>query len=222
MLTRHKSIGAILSRGILPSGNPIDIVTVGGRDIEVSVCDVANPCVFVKARDFNITGYESAANLTANEEWKRACQELRGKVAQLLQLTKDWKTWDKISPFGPLPIFVAPPKDPSDGHVSARLFLDKMCHESMAGTGAICIAACSRVTGTIVNRIIGKAAEAGSLDTVHPIGIMSVCVQQEDALGSDGMPVFKTLSFLRTARRIMDGTVYVPKSIAPEDKLSPP
>jgi 2-methylaconitate cis-trans-isomerase PrpF len=64
----HKTIGAILSRGIIPSGRPIDMVHVGGKDIEVTICDVANPCVFAHAHDFNITGHESAADLTANEE----------------------------------------------------------------------------------------------------------------------------------------------------------
>ncbi|KAJ5570455.1 uncharacterized protein N7459_009885 [Penicillium hispanicum] len=215
LMDYRSSIGAFLSRGILPSKKPIDIVNVGGKDIEVTVCDVANPCIFTNAHDFDITGHESAADLTANTAWKDKCQELRGKVAVLLGLTEDWTTWDRISPFAPLPIFVAPPKDPSQGHLSARLFLDKMCHESMAGTGAVCTTACSRVPGTIVNRVIGKAAGLGTLDIVHPIGVMSVCVQKEDALGHDGLPIFRTLSFVRTARRVMDGSVYVPGSFAP-------
>ncbi|KAJ5610278.1 hypothetical protein N7510_006997 [Penicillium lagena] len=223
LMDYRSSIGAILSKGILPTGRPIDVVNVGGKDIEVTACDVANPCVFVNAHDFGITGYEIAADLTANESWILKCQELRGKVAELLGLTNDWTTWDTISPFAPLPIFVAPPQYPAKGHVSARLFLDKMCHESMAGTGAICSAACSRVPGTIVNKLIGKAAELDTLDIIHPIGIMSVCVQMEGNLGSDGLPVFRTLSFVRTARRIMDGTVYIPKGFAsaePTNKTS--
>lgn len=204
----------MLSRGILPSGNPVDIVNIGGRDINITICDVANPCIFIKASNFGITGYESAAELTANETWVKMCDELRGKAAVLLSLADDWTTWNKISPFGPLPIFVAPPEHPSEGHVSARLFLDKMCHESMAGTGAVCTAACSRVPGSIVNQVVGPAADLDTLEIIHPIGFMSVCVQKQPGLGSDFLPVFKTLSFVRTARRMMDGKVYVPGILA--------
>jgi hypothetical protein len=186
------------------------MVHVGGKDIEVTICDVANPCVFADAHDFNITGHESAADLTANEEWVASCQELRGKAAEVLGLTTDWRDWVKTQPFAPLPIFVAPPPDKSPGHVAGRLFLDKMCHESMAGTGAICTAACSRVPGTVVNRIVGQAAELETLEISHPIGSMSVFVQKEDNLSPGGMPVFRTMAFIRTARRIMDGTIYVP------------
>lgn len=215
-----KSIGAVWSRGLLPSGKVVDTVEVGGKEIEVTVCDVGNPCVFVNAHDFDITGYESAAELTSNEAWKEKCQELRGKVAVLLSLVDDWRSWDQISAFAPLPVFVAPPKDHAKGHLSARLFLDMMCHESMAGTGAVCLAACSRVPGSIVNRVIGMAADLDFLDIAHPIGIMDVCVQTEDTLGKDGLPVFRTLSFVRTARRIMDGTVYVPQAFAPKSSTN--
>ncbi|OKL63947.1 hypothetical protein UA08_00679 [Talaromyces atroroseus] len=219
LMDYRSSTGATLSKGILPSGKPTDTVKVGGRDIEVSICDVANPCVFVNASDFDITGHESAAELTANSTWKANCRELRGKVAQLLGLIDDWEKWDAISPFAPLPIFVTPPQDPSIGHISARLFLDKMCHESMAGTGAICAAACSRVPGTVVNKVIGDAAALDILNIIHPIGVMSVYVQTEATRDSDGLPTFRTLSFVRTARRIMDGKVYVPKSFAPPEPV---
>ncbi|KAJ5304738.1 uncharacterized protein N7443_004398 [Penicillium atrosanguineum] len=108
LMDYRSSIGAILSRGILPTGKSIDIVNIQGKDIEITVCDVANPCVFVDAQDFDITGHESAADLTANMKWVEKCQELRGKVAVLLSWTKDWQHWDQISPFAPLPIFVTP------------------------------------------------------------------------------------------------------------------
>lgn len=174
---------------------------------------MANLCVFANAKDFNITGHESAADLTANSEWQTKTQELLGKAAVLAGLTDDWKAWVDKSYAIPLPIFVAPPPDPSKGHVSARLFLDKMCHESMAGTGAICTAACSRVPGSVVNQIIGQAADLETLEISHPIGTMDVCVQTETPV--KGEPMFKTLSFVRTARRIMDGTIYVPNSFKP-------
>ena len=99
--------------------------------------------------------------------------------------------------------------------MSARLFLEQICQESMAGTGVVCTTVCSRETGTVVNGVIGKAADLDPLDVVNPIGVMSVRVQKEGNQGPDGTPMIRTLSFVRTARRIMDGTVYVPKEYSP-------
>lgn len=168
----------MLSKGIRPSGNATDTVNARGRDINITICDVTNPCIFVKANDFGITGYESAAELTANETWVKMCDELRGKAAMLLLPADGWTTWHKISPFSPLPIFVAPSESSVKVHLSARLFLDMMCHESMAGTGAVCTAACRRVPGTIVNQVVSTAADSETLEIIHPIGVTSVCVQK--------------------------------------------
>ncbi|OJJ70247.1 hypothetical protein ASPBRDRAFT_45535 [Aspergillus brasiliensis CBS 101740] len=43
---------------------------------------------------------------------------------------------------------------------------------------------------------------------------MGVIVQTETPMKDE--PVFKSLSFVRTARRIMDGTIYVPNSFKPD------
>ncbi|KAH8689361.1 PrpF protein, partial [Talaromyces proteolyticus] len=85
------TLGATLSKGIFPSGRLVDIVNIAGKDVQVTICDVANWCVFVNASDFGITGHESAAELTANASWIENSQELRGKVGQLLGLTSDWR-----------------------------------------------------------------------------------------------------------------------------------
>lgn len=192
------------------------MVNIGGRDIEVTVCDVGNPCVFANAKNFNITGYESAADLTANNEWKANCEQLRGKTAELLGLTQDWKTWRKFPSFIMLPVFVSPPLPTGTStHVTGRVYLDNMCHESMAGTGAICTAACSRVPGTIVNRVTGELSGLEEVDIAHPIGSIKIRVQTEESSCSE-LPIFRTLSFTRTARRIMDGTIYVPWDTLPD------
>lgn len=73
----------------------------------------------------------------------------------------------------------------------------------------------SRVSGTVVNRVIGKATDLDPLDIVHPIGVMSVCVRKEGNQSPDGLPMILKLSFDRNVRRIMDGTVYVPKEYSP-------
>ncbi|PWY93105.1 DUF453-domain-containing protein, partial [Aspergillus sclerotioniger CBS 115572] len=91
LMDYRSTIGAWLSRGLLPTGNITDTLTVAGNDIQVTICDMANLCVFANAKDFNITGHESAADLTANSDWQTRTQELLGKAAVLVGLTKDWQ-----------------------------------------------------------------------------------------------------------------------------------
>jgi hypothetical protein len=43
---------------------------------------------------------------------------------------------------------------------------------------------------TIVNRVNGNAADLNTLDIIHPIGVTSVCVHNEDTSGQDGLLVF--------------------------------
>ncbi|GLA53654.1 hypothetical protein AnigIFM63604_010953 [Aspergillus niger] len=204
-----QTIGAELSRGLLPTGNASDMITVAKKEIEITICDIANLCVFANARDFNITGHETAADLTANLDWLAKTQELLGKAAVLAGMSENWKAWIEKSQ-----AVVAPDPDPSKAHLAARLFLDKMCHESMAGTGAICTTACSRIPGSVVNRVIGDAMELDTLEISHAAGTMAVFVQTEMPMKDD--PIFETLSFVRTVRRIMDGTIYVPDSFRPD------
>ncbi|KAL3251218.1 hypothetical protein ABHI18_010767 [Aspergillus niger] len=209
LLDYRFTIGVELSRGLLPTGNASDMITVAKKEIEITICDIANLCVFANARDFNITGHETAADLTANLDWLAKTQELLGKAAVLAGVSENWKAWIEKSQ-----AVVAPDPDPSKAHLAARLFLDKMCHESMAGTGAICTTACSRIPGSVVNRVIGDAMELDTLEISHAVGTMAVFVQTEMPMKDE--PIFETLSFVRTVRRIMDGTIYVPDSFRPD------
>lgn len=218
MLDYRETIGAARNSGLLPSGNVVDELTMSdGRRVKFTICDVGNICVFAAAADFGVTGHESAAELTANMLLIEATKELRGRAAQLVGMCRDWAKVDEQSPFVPMPVLVAgaPPQHP-EAHVSGRLFLDNMCHESMAGTGSVCFAACSRIPGSVVSEIVGsKAIREGIFNIAHPVGIMPVAVEVEQ--GSTGLPEFLTLSFIRTARRLMDGRVYIPSDLLEEE-----
>lgn len=217
MLDYRETVGAARNQGLLPSGNRIDQVTMrDGRKIKFTICDVGNICVFASAQDFGVTGHESAAQLTGDRQVIESTRELRGRAAQMLGMCRDWDKVDEQSPFVPMPVLVAkPPAQYPDSHVSGRLFLDNMCHESMAGTGAVCFAACSRVPGSVVFEIMGgEGAEERIFNIAHPTGVMPVAVEHEQ--DTTGMPEFLTLSFVRTARRLMDGRVYVPRDLLEE------
>ncbi|MEJ7687366.1 MAG: PrpF domain-containing protein, partial [Variovorax sp.] len=52
------TVGAKTGR-LLPTGRVVDTVELkDGRTVEVSICDAANPCVFVSAKELGLTGSE--------------------------------------------------------------------------------------------------------------------------------------------------------------------
>lgn len=175
-----QTIGASLSNGVIPSGNAIDLVSVGHKKVEVTVCDVANVCVFVAARDMGLSGTESADQINSDLQLIARCKELRGKVSQLLGMCKEWEKVDEQSPGLPMVVLVSPQHDErSEGHIVSRLLLNNSCHDSMAGTGAICTAACGWVAGSVVN----KQLKAGTMpeevfNICHPLGYIPVMVKR--------------------------------------------
>lgn len=212
---------------MLPTGRVTDEIGLeDGSTVTVSLCDVANPCLFIHAAEAGaaeagIDGGEQPDAIAANAPLLARLTEIRGKAAQRIGLAADWREADTQSPSLPLIVIVSAPAaystmlgatvaaDSMD--IRARLVWYGRCHESMAGTGSMCTAAASRITGSVANQVLppGAAAE-GRLRIGHPMGTMSVTVQAKRANVPGGV-AFAALGFSRTARRIMDGFVYVPR-----------
>jgi 2-methylaconitate cis-trans-isomerase PrpF len=204
---------------LLPTGNPVDqIVMNDGAKLDITICDFANPMVFVAASDLGINGTESSIELEANAALLDRQREVRGRAAALLGFSPDWQSADQASPIAPLIIAVAPMTAHKtmqgsdlaigDGDLVARVFFMGTSHGSMAGTGALCLGAASRIKGSVVWRALSAgAAESPVLKIAHPSGIMNV--NAEDRVDDNGLPVFRNVGISRTARLIMSGTVYV-------------
>ena len=202
---------------LLPTGNAVDSITLeDGRTIEVTVCDVANPCVFVEASHLGATGTELPRVIVSDKQLMGSMAELRGKVGQLLGFWPDWKAKDL--PAMPMLVLVAAPVghvaidgsmlDASSMDLCARLMYLDQCHSSLAGTGTICLAAASRIEGSVVHRTVApKAASEPQVRIGHPSGVTDVRV--EPGRNASDIP-FNALGFARTARRLMAGTVCVP------------
>lgn len=203
---------------LLPTGNVVDSVSLeDGRSFEVSVCDVANPCVFVAAADLGLGGGELAPAISGNRELVATMAQIRGKVGQRLGFWTDWSAGNL--PAMPMFVIVAPAADyvdmagatqrASSLDLRARLVYLDVCHESIAGTGAICLAAASRIAGSVVHKAVGAAAASASLRIGHPRGVTEVRVGVADSAPFEP-PRFATLGFARTARRLMAGQIYLP------------
>lgn len=216
------TLGAKTGR-MLPTGRAIDhIVLEDGRSLEVTLGDVANPCVFVRAADLGASGSELPPAIDADAVLIDTLRELRGKAAQAMGLAADWRQAETESPALPLVVLVAPPAAYADSQgrplaadamdLRARLVFYNRCHESMAGTGSMCTAAMSRIAGTVVQQAVAGAPGAceDRLRIGHPLGVMAVVVQaRADAQGLQ----FERLGFGRTARCLMQGTAFVPRAV---------
>lgn len=68
----------------------------------------------------------------------------------------------------------------------------------------------------------GDALSGSTFRTHHPLGVMPVDVIVEGGQGNKETPVFRTLSFIRTARWIMTGSVHIPDELVRELKTDLP
>lgn len=217
----RKTVGSSQGRGILPTNNAIDKILLAGETCEITICDVGNICVFVRAHNLKVSGRESANQLNDKKSFWPLVRELRGKAAKLVGMCQDWEKVDEQSPGLPMVVLVAPvlktDKDKAD--ITCRLLLNNKCHDSMAGTGATCAAACSQVPRSIVNQTLkSQQLRDGILRIQHPLGVMPYWVTAKDGgkyiMNEEAdTDSFDILAFVRTSRRIMEGKVYVPSYI---------
>jgi 2-methylaconitate isomerase len=199
--------GAIGSRTghLLPTGTASDLVILeDGRQVEVSICDAGNPCVFVRASDVGLRGDETPAALNAAPQ-QCVLQEIRGKCGVRLNFWSDWR--DAELPAMPMLVLVSTPANVEDCDVMTRLFYKNTCHPSIAATGAICVAAAACVPGSVVHATRSQTT-SGVVRIGHPSGMTPVRVQISAA--GQAQPQFDVLGFARTARRLMAGEVFLP------------
>jgi len=94
------------------------------------------------------------------------------------------------------------------------IFMNKL-HESVPGTGSICLSAASRVKGSVVYKASAKRDPDNFL-MGHPSGVTPARVKSHEIESSPFLE-FEMLGFSRTARRLMDCSAYYPSDLL--DKL---
>lgn len=211
---------------LLPAGKPSDTIVIDGKRYKYSFVDAGNPVIFVRPEDFGVTGSETPSEFTVlpnHAELCRILEVIRGTGAVLLGLAKDLEDARLNSQTLPKIAFVSTPGDyttidgtfvaAKDFDIAARVFtFNTTMMDAFMGTGAICIAAAANVAGSIVNEIVcgnGKHPDnrVTSVRIGHPSGIMYAGADLKDE--PDGSHSLYSGNLDRTARRIMEGYVYV-------------
>jgi len=196
---------------LLPTGRVRDAVRVPSLDqeIEVSIVDVGTLSVFMRAADLGMSGVEMPADLS--DAHIRALEEVRQAAAELCKLPPG----NSLVPF---PIFVAPPAsystyagdktvDVEEIDLVARMVVPNTgMHKAFPGGGSICISIAAQIEGTVVYESSATKRSPRSVRVGHPSGVISI--YGNVAQGSGGWKV-EEVYFSRTARRLLDGYVYL-------------
>lgn len=186
---------------LLPTGNAVD--RAGG--VEVTCIDNGMPVVLIAAEDLGKTGYESPAELEADEALKQQLETLRLELGGLMNLGDvSAKTVPKMS-------LVAPARH--GGVIATRTFIPHRVHEAIGVLGAASVATACLIPGSVGQRVSGRPAEWGSatLDVEHPTGSFTVEVEVDE--GGEALAVVRRAALLRTARLLMKGEVMIPASV---------
>jgi hypothetical protein len=79
-------------------------------------------------------------------------------------------------------------------------------HKATPLTGAMCLAAAARISGTVVNRLARPTAPDADIRVAHASGVLPVSASVERQ--GNRYLVMETIVY-RTARRLMDWRVYL-------------
>jgi methylitaconate Delta-isomerase len=215
------SAGSITGK-LLPTGNVTDVLHIpDGGDIEVSLVDAANPLVFVRATDLGMKGNETPQDIDSDARLLARIEKIRSVAAEKIGVVDDWRKATHERPYVPFFAICAPPisyKNWTTGKtidanfidLSVRLLFMQKMHKSYAVTGSFCTVAAGMIPDTIVNQVARPGvAERGELRIGHPAGIMTPTGRVEREKGKF---VLKRATVDRTARCLMKGYAFVPKS----------
>jgi 4-oxalomesaconate tautomerase len=186
--TAGSSCGALL-----PTGNRVD--QLGG--VDVTLVDNGMPVVVMRASDLGITGYETPAELEANDELRRRIEAIRLDAGPRMGLG------DVTDATVPKLTMVAPPS--GGGSISTRTFIPHRCHDAIGVLGAVSVATAALLDGTPASEVLGPV-DGGVVVVEHPTGTFDAAVDVEVA--PDGAVTVGRSGIIRTARKLMDGLVF--------------
>ena len=214
---------------ILPTGSARDTWEVPGLGaVEVSLVDLANPVVYVRATALGLTGTEGPEDYVQNPQATAWLEYLRGRAAVELGWIDDPARAAEECSLHPL---VATLHEPAsyralDGSlveagsmdVSGRVQVLRRLHLAYPGSGAANLTMAAFVPGSLAHELMGaRGPGRHDFSIGHPSGLMPT---QGEVEMVDGELVPRRIAFVRTARRIMEGYAYVPHArIALDDAI---
>lgn len=208
---------------LLPTGHVIDRLNVPGLGaIEASLVDAANPCVFVPATALEQNGGEMPETIDADRALADHLEAIRLAASVRMGIAESAEAATRI-PSIPKVGMVSPPAatktlsgetlDPDAIDVLVRMVSVGQAHRAVPLTAALCIATAARIAGSTVHRATREEARrADHIRIAHPSGLTIVGA----SVRRNGDWIAESASVYRTARRLMEGTVYLRAAALPD------
>jgi 2-methylaconitate cis-trans-isomerase PrpF len=208
--------GGATTGKLLPTGNVVDEIKLEtGEHVHVTMVDAGNPTAFVQAEELGLKGTELPAEFDQDAGGKMKLEAIRRKVGVLMGVP--------VSPSIPKISFIAPSQAyktvtgqeirKEEIHLVARVMAMGKMHKTFAITAGIPAAIAAVIPGSTVYQVTGGASDNPLTRTVnigHPSGLMDVRVEAKEE-GGHLRVVSCTVG--RTARKIMEGWVFIPGKV---------
>ncbi|WP_051671584.1 2-methylaconitate cis-trans isomerase PrpF family protein [Oribacterium sp. P6A1] len=196
---------------LFPTGAKQEVFDVPGYGAAtVTVIDCSNPVVFIKSSDLGIKGTE-LTELNSNKDVMEHIERIRGMAAVKFGFVEDFMEARTKATSAPKVSIISEAQDyvNMDGadvsgekmDICVRAISVGQLHKAYPMTVAVATGAAAKIPGTIVNEIV-KDVPGDIIRLGHSSGVTEVDMKM------DGEKVLKG-GVTRTARRIMDGYVYI-------------
>ncbi len=188
---RWFDVGGATTGHLLPTGNLRDVI----QGVEVSVIDAANLIMLLTAEQLGLSGTEREETFQSGSDLMIQIESIRreaGKLAGLGDVTD-----------GVLPRIGILSKATSGGAVMSQYLTPRTLHPSHAVSGAIGVAVGCKLQGSVIDDVFSDNGEEKERIVIeHQAGSIPVDIGVEQT-------GIVNAGVLRTARKLMDGFVYV-------------
>ena len=204
--------------GLLPDAKGTTLLELpDGDTIEASLVDSANPCVFVRAEDFGLTGCENPEEIDANTKMVRRLENTRRVASVKMGIAASPEQAGKIQSVPKIAIIAKPDTYQTlsgeavaavSYDIAVRMMSMGQAHRAIPVTGALCVATAAQLANTLVSGVM-LARDHTDILIGTPSGILQVDAIVDTSQADN--PRARQASIWRTTRRLMEGLVLVPK-----------
>lgn len=203
---------------LLPTGNTIDVLNVPGYGkIEATILDVSNPFVLVRAEDIGLKGSELPEKINSNKDLCILLEKLRGMACVKMGFAKNLQDATDTQPSVPKIGFFTTPKSyidiegcdikAEDMDVCVRVISIFKCHKTCPLSSANAISVATLLEGSLPHKVLSiPKSNQGIVRIGHPNGVMTMYPMFLKNNLTVNVP---SVAVQRTARRIMEGTLYI-------------
>jgi 4-oxalomesaconate tautomerase len=191
LVIEFRDTAGSVAPALLPTGNVMDDVD----GLSATLIDNGMPVAIVAASALGVTGYESPADLEADQALRDRVEAFRLKAGVLMGLG------DVATTTVPKICLVAPPAE--NGSLATRMFIPHRVHASIGILAAVTVATAAMIEGSAAALAYRPIGDVVRLE--HPTGWFDAVV--DVTTDPEGIHIGRS-AIVSTARLLLDGTVY--------------